>query len=425
MNKLFLCRIELLFRNYIIPNIEVEKLPIRQIHRATAKLYLVHLVLALYTITNILLLKLKKIDKGHYLIDINNSEDFYDFRSKEILEISPPQTSANFMHLSNVRYSLTSLHRKSNAIYFETIYYVLRPFLKTKRFVFMKSDNNFANEVLDVYQEYYNDSYYIYKIVFWILNFLKIKTFLSLDDSRYSNEINLASRDLNIKTIGYMHGRFNEYHLGIFEFPFNKYLVWSNYFKNKLLEISNKYNQNDIKVVGFFRIKEILSEVKNRRNILWLGESNIKYEEIFPYINNTIANGHKVYFRGKPGTNDNLSNFIQQKNIILDDSNSFYECLSLNNIGLVIGTHSTALMESWIVGVPSLAIKSSYDYGSHLWEDDLIELCEDTSLNSYIDKYSGFSKNKLNSVRNKIWGKNYFFNENKAISILSANDYKN
>ena len=113
------------------------------------------------------------------------------------------------------------------------------------------------------------------------------------------------------------------------------------------------------------------------------------------------------------------------RKIILDDSKSFYDCLSLNNIGLVIGTHSTALMESWIVGVPSLAIKSSYDYGSHLWEDDLIELCEDTSLNSYIDKYSGFSKNKLNSVKNKIWGKNYFFNENKAISILSANDYKN
>ena len=425
-DKLFLCRMELLFRNYIIPNIEFERLPIKQKHIGLLKLYLVHCILALHTLINIFLLKLKKIDKAHYLIDINNSKDFYDFRSKEILEIAPPQSSANFMHLSNPKYSLTSLHRKSNVLYFETIYYVFKPFLSTKKFEYRKSDNNFANEILEVYQEYYNDSYYIYKVVFWILNFLKIKTILSLDDSRYSNEINLASRDLNIKTIGYMHGRFNEYHLGIFEFPFHKYLVWSNYFKNKLLKISNKYNQNDIEVVGYFRIKEKLKHVQDGKNILWLGESNIDYNEIIPFINNLITNGNKIYFRGKPGSNVNFTEYIEQNNIIIDDSISLFECLSANKIGLVLGTHSTALMESWIAGVPSLALKCSYDYGSHLWEDGLIDLCEDAiTIKSHIDKCFGFSKYHLNSVRDEVWGEDFNFNKNKAISILTEDDKNN
>jgi hypothetical protein len=424
-NKLFLCRMELLFRNFIVPNIEVKKASIKQNKMINPKLYLVYLFLACYTLFNIFLLKLKKIDSAHYLIDIKNSKDFYDFRSKEVLEISPPQTSANFMHLNNAKYSLKTLHRKSNVIYFETIYYVLKPFLKTKRFEYVKSNNNFANEILEAHQEYYNDSYYIYKVALWILDFLNIKILISLDDTRYSNEINLASKDLNIKTIGYMHGIFNEYDLGVFEFPFDQYLVWSDYFKEKVLKLSNKYKQDNIEVIGHFRIKEKFEEVKEKTNILWLGESNINYEEVFPFINKLIEDGHKVYFKDKPSSNNKLSDFLQ-KNIIYDDSNSFFECLLKNNIGVVLGTHSTALMESWIVGVPSLVLKCSFDYGSHLWEDELIEICDNTlSLKSYIYKCLSLSKNELNSVRDKIWGKNYYFHKNKAISILTANDYEN
>ena len=122
-DRLFLCRMELLFRNFIVPNIKDNKSIVKTNEIVNPKLYIVHLVLAIITLINLFLLKLKKIDKAHDMIDINNSEDFYDFRSKQMLEISPPETSANFMHLSNAKYSLTSLHRKSNVLYFETIYF--------------------------------------------------------------------------------------------------------------------------------------------------------------------------------------------------------------------------------------------------------------------------------------------------------------
>jgi hypothetical protein len=418
---------DLLFRNYIVPNIETKGISSKPKDKIIFKLYFTYLLLAIYTLFNLLLLKFKKIDKAHYLIDIKNSDDFYDFRSKEVLDIFPPKNSVNFMHLGNVRYSLTNLHRKSNAIYFETIYYVLKPLLKAKRFEYAESENKFSNELLEIHQQHYNDSYHIHKVVTWILKFLNIKILVSLDDSRYSNEIILASRELNIKTIGYMHGRFNEYHLGIYEFPFDKYLVWSDYFKGKILEISNKYKQENIEVVGHFRIKKKLEDVKEKKNILWLGESNIDYKEVIPFINNMIDNGYHVYFRGKPGANNQLSDLLKKRNISIDDSNSFFECLSLNNIGVVLGTHSTALMESWIVGVPSLALKCSYDYGNHLWEDGLIEICDDTSsLNKHINNCFGMSPNQLHMIRDKIWRNNIYFNESKTKSILmEKNTFKN
>jgi hypothetical protein len=272
-----------------------------------------------------------------------------------------------------------------------------------------------------VYQEYYNDSYYIYKIVRFILNFLKIEILISLDDSRYSNELNIASKDLGIKTIGYMHGRFNEYHLGLFEFPYDKYLVWSDYFKNKLLDISDKYSEENIEVVGHFRLAEKLPVVKRGKNILWLGESNIEYNEITHFIKLIVDNGYNVIFRGKPGTNNNLKKFLKENNISIDNSNSYFECLQNQRIGLVVGTHSTALMESWIVGVPSLALMCSYDYGNHLWEDRLIDLCkEEEDFIDNINRYFDMLDDEIVIIKSKIWNSEIYFNKEKIRKILKV-----
>lgn len=65
------------------------------------------------------------------------------------------------------------------------------------------------------------------------------------------------------------------------------------------------------------------------------------------------------------------------------------------------GTHSTTLMESWLVAIPSLALKSSYDYGSHLWENGLIELYKnENDLIEGINKY--FDKEKVKSISTEI-----------------------
>lgn len=48
------------------------------------------------------------------------------------------------------------------------------------------------------------------------------------------DELLLVSKRNKIKTIGYMHGRFNEFHVGLKYYNFDEYLVWSNYFKKNI-----------------------------------------------------------------------------------------------------------------------------------------------------------------------------------------------
>jgi hypothetical protein len=371
------------------------------------------------SLSNILRLKFSGIRIAQYLIDINNSKEVYDYRSREILQILKPTDTVNFMHINDVKYSVSTANNKSNAIFFEAIYYTLRPFMSKKKCTHRSTHNYFADIVLKENQSYYSDSYHLYTIVKWILNFLNIEKLIMLDDSRYTNELNLASKTLNISTVGYMHGRFNEYHLGLFEFPFDKYLVWSSYFKNKILSLSDMYREDNIEVVGHFRLKEKQHSGTRGRNILWIGESNINYEEVMPYINMLTDSKYNIFFRGKPGSNNTIYSFLTKHSIRIDGSNSYFESLIENNIGLVIGTHSTALLESWILEVPSLVLKCSYDYGSHLWEDGLIELCTDKEyLSDLVEKYFNISNEEINIVKEKIWGAEYCFNQKKVEDII-------
>jgi hypothetical protein len=95
--KLYLCRIDLLFRQFIVPNIQKRELDVLSKKKISLRVYTVYFLLALYSFINILRLRCSRIKIAHYLIDIKNSDDFYDFRSKEILDIVNPNKSVNFI----------------------------------------------------------------------------------------------------------------------------------------------------------------------------------------------------------------------------------------------------------------------------------------------------------------------------------------
>lgn len=406
---------------YIVPNIRTKSVNSSALKDDfSLKSYLLNVLLAFYSILNLIKLKIQKVHIANYLIDIKNSDHIYDVRSQEILKIIHPENSVNFMHINNLKYTFFSLHKKSNAIYFEAIYYVIKPFLRKKRFTYQKPDNDFVVNLLEIHQEAYNDSYYIHKIMRFILKFLKMKTFIAIDDIRYANELYIAAKELNIVTIGYMHGRFNEYHLTLCEFPFDKYLVWSQYFKDKILNMSEKYKAENIEIVGHFKITSSLPSIKNQpKNILWLGESNIDYEELYQFIEIISMNGYNVYFRGKPGEKNNLSLFLYENKIHIDISNTLFESLISNEIGLVVGTHSTGLMESWLIGVPAIVLKSNFDYGSHLWKDHLLELSNSADdILYFVNTHLNMTQEEINTKKNKIWGQNHAFDQQKVLKII-------
>lgn len=414
----FYCQSQFLFWNLIVSNIDSLKFDAKngnKIKKKTFEQILGHAILFIISIITLIKSKIRKIKYAHYMVDINNSNNGYDFRSKYILDVMSPAQSINFFHINDFRYSIRNIFNKDNPFYFESVYFFLRLFLRPETVEIKIINNNaaedelvFAENILEYYCILVEESAKMRRLFKVLLKFLNLNKFIFFDDPRHTNELILACNDNNISTVGYMHGRFNEFHVGLFYYPFDKYLVWSQYFKDKILHNNKKYLPDNIFIIGHPRLKNstLVNRSPNPINVLWLGESNINYEEIFPYINKLIESEEFiVYFKGKPGANVGVKEYINLKNIEELKENNFFECLKLSNISLVIGTHSTALMECWLIGVPSLIIKCSYDYGRHLWEDDLIELCDDPdNLINLAKKNALLTKNKINDKLIRIWG---------------------
>ena len=83
-DKLFFCRMDLLFRNELI-NDRYLKDECTKVFNL--KSYLIHIILLFISIKNLLKVKIGGLKTVHYMIDIKNSNGDYDFRSKEILDI--------------------------------------------------------------------------------------------------------------------------------------------------------------------------------------------------------------------------------------------------------------------------------------------------------------------------------------------------
>ena len=78
-----------------------------------------------------------------------------------------------------------------------------------------------------------------------IFKFLKIKKFLSIDDQRIMQVFLKACKELKIETFGYMHYKFSKYVIGIKYLSFDNFIVWSDYFKKKLIDVNKDYKKKN------------------------------------------------------------------------------------------------------------------------------------------------------------------------------------
>ena len=71
---------------------------------------------------------------------------------------------------------------------------------------------------------------------------------------------------------------------------------------------------------------------------------------------------------------------------------------------MIIGSESTVLLESWLLGIPSIAVKNKIDYAYHLFDHNLIE-CSETleELDALVKKYLRLTKEELIDQKQKIW----------------------
>ena len=114
----------------------------------------------------------------------------------------------------------------------------------------------------------------------------------------------------------------------------------------------------------------------------------------------------EVTYRGKPGYEGGIPYQLPANACWnIDETPDFFESLRVNGIEVVVGTHSTALMECWLVGVPALMIRCSYDYAWGLVESGAIEGCVDArELPGQTFKLADLGEEKLKERCKKLWG---------------------
>ena len=396
-------------------------------------IFFLNFVFVLKSICTFLKLLLLKKKYAHYQICIdNNKKFFHDARSNYIINVLPIQNTFNIIILNDINYGLRTLFKYKNSIYPLQINFFLKFFISKKKVKkYYNKCKKFLLNVTDVKKAYYYskilyESELFIKFFKFFFKFLKIERIYMIDDVRYCTEFLEVARSLNIKTYGYQHGRVNEYHVGIAQICFDNYILWNRYSMKKIIELNSDYAHKNLFIVGSplvnfdFKIKK--KKTVNKIRILIVSETGVNYKQLYKFYDKILENrNYETYFRQKKGqiVSKSLMEYDKFNRFKIDKESDLFCSLDKNKINIVVGTLSTILMESWIVGVPSIMLKTNFDYGSHLYKDGLVDLVKEVNdLDFVVSKNLKHSTAELIKKRNLIWGKDFFFNKKKLLIAL-------
>ena len=108
--------------------------------------------------------------------------------------------------------------------------------------------------------------------------FLRIRKFISIDDQRVIQVFLKVCNELNIKSFGYMHYKFSRFIVGIRYLCFDNFLVWSDYFKKKLIEVNKNYKYKKIFISGLRKKNYKKDTNENKINILYIIDLDLKFK---------------------------------------------------------------------------------------------------------------------------------------------------
>ena len=337
-----------------------------------------------------------KLSTIHYWIPLSNSKNVIDHRSKYFLSTKLIKNQINLVRTNSLFSSLYLLFSVPNIIF-------LNGFQKINSFHEIKMLNNLKNKCLF----YEKNERAISKNLQKFLVKKNIKKLICIDDYRLIQTLLDASIQLKIRTVAYQHGRFHEFQLGLKGKTFDEYVVWSKFFKKKIIKINRNYNQKKIKILNF-RFKKLKSK-ENADNLLYLCEQKIPINQIIKDIKLICKHipNKKVFIRLRSTLNypENFINFLNSKKIVILKENSFYDVVNKNNIKYLIAYYSTALLEASLYNVfPIMLTNNNFYLKDYLKEKTVFELQQlgrFKILKNQLNTKKG--KNKLENIKRKIW----------------------
>ena len=349
---------------------------------------ILNFILLIWSSINILKCKVLNLDKANFFT-LKKSSQLINNRSVlySKIKINTLNQSINFVRSTSFSLSINSLFKLKNIVIlnsYHDFFYLIENYLLNKK-----------------KNSYYNKVYRLFKS-------LNIKQFKMIDDYRYLDLFIPICKKLNIKSIGYMHGRISKdlkYQKNSFHYSFDEYYVWNKYYKQKILEYNTNYKSKNILVKNPFK-KKIIRKSNRIEKVMIIHEDGISlnfYKNLVYELKK--QKNIKVYLKFRPNNikDIKLINFLNNNNVVYFHKQNLKKLYSKFNIDVILANNSSILIESSIYRIIPIAI---YDYNPKIREfkNDKIVICSNIRDLSLILKRKKFLNSRLNLVRKKLWG---------------------
>jgi hypothetical protein len=243
------------------------------------------------------------------------------------------------------------------------------------------------------------------------------------DDNRHNHELTAACISLGIPVLGFQHGVFNKFHAGLMAFgfsgarphAFDRYGVWSDLFRDRLLRDSGLFPPDRVFVSGPVRPPEEAAPQRTRARrpgqpdtlrVLVISEPLARKQEVAPYLQALLRDPQfEICLKLRPGESErSLEDYgLPAGRVRLIKTGTVYEALAQTDAA--IGTYSTVLYEAILAMVPIVWMKTSRAYGRELGEDQLAETASrPEELPGAIRKAVARDDALLRRIRERVWG---------------------
>ncbi len=227
------------------------------------------------------------------------------------------------------------------------------------------------------------------------LRFQRVRRAVVFDDNRHNHELVAACISLGIPVLGFQHGVFNKFHAGLMAYgfsgarahAFNRYGVWSDLFRDRLLRDTALYTSDQVFVSGPLRPPDVSppsldrhkkeSDPRGKIRILVVSEPLARKREVAAFIQTLLEDPRfELVLKLRPGeSGKSLEEYsLPASRVRLLQTGTVYEAFA--QVDLAVGSYSSVLYEAALTGIPIVWMKTTRAYGRELVEEGLAEAAD-------------------------------------------------
>lgn len=372
--------------------------------------FILNLFLNFFSFITIIKCKTLGVKKVNYIVATENNPTKLDFRSKKIINNIKLSESLNLIRNKGFISSIILYFKYPNVIFYSGI---------ESLFINFKEKKNFT--LVERYLEYHKILLKIQIFFEKLFLFLFVKKILMIDDQRiYPLFLDIARRN-QIETYGYMHYKFSKYVVSTYNYQFDNILVWSDYFKKKLIKINPKYKNKNFYYSSIVTKKNEIFNTK-KRGLLYIFDLDFDFK-VFKKINDCLDKSkYKLFLKFKPQNhiNNEYQKFCNHNNIIFFKNENLDYILNNYEISFFVAPISSLLLESTLYNCVPIKIKTANDFFDDTISDKVVKVLNPnkiSKINQFLDNIIKNRHQIINTINKKVWSVNEI-NINKNIETF-------